>query len=67
MNAKTSVFVICVKAIIYLPLYDLHDCTFKKPIDRYSSGSMCLRSNHQNRYCETFNKHLKNSQKGVYL
>ena len=29
MNAKKSVFVICVEAIIYLLLYDLHDCTFK--------------------------------------
>ena len=29
MNAKISVFVICVKAIIYLLLYNLHDCTFK--------------------------------------
>ena len=28
MNAKISVFVICVKAIIYLFLNDLHDCTF---------------------------------------
>ena len=28
MNAKMSVFVICVEVIIYL-LYDLHDCTFK--------------------------------------
>ena len=29
MNAKISVFVVCVEAIIYLLLYDLHDCTFK--------------------------------------
>ena len=29
MNAKISVFVICVEATIYLLLYDLHDCTFK--------------------------------------
>ena len=29
MNKKISVFVICVKAIIYLLLYNLHDCTFK--------------------------------------
>ena len=29
MNAKISVFVICVQAIIYLLLYNLHDCTFK--------------------------------------
>ena len=30
MNAKVSVFVICVEAIIYLLLYNLHDCTFKE-------------------------------------
>ena len=29
MNAKISVFVICVEAIIHLLLYNLHDCTFK--------------------------------------
>ena len=28
MNAKVSVFVICVRAIIYLLLYNLHNCTF---------------------------------------
>ena len=28
---------------------------------------MCLRSTHQNRYSETFNKYLKNSKKGVHL
>ena len=28
MKARISVFVICVKAIIYMLLYDLHDCTF---------------------------------------
>ena len=29
MNANFSVFVICFEAIIYLLLYNLHDCTFK--------------------------------------
>ena len=29
MNAKISVFVICVETIIYLSLYTVHDCTFK--------------------------------------
>ena len=29
MNAKISVFVICVEAIIYLLLYDLHEYTFE--------------------------------------
>ena len=28
MNVKTLVFVICVKAVIYLLLYNSHDCTF---------------------------------------
>ena len=28
MNTKISVFVICVEAIIYLALCNLHDCTF---------------------------------------
>ena len=28
MNAKISMFVICVEAITYLFLRDLHDCTF---------------------------------------
>ena len=29
MNAKISVFVICVKVIIYLLKYNLHDYNFK--------------------------------------
>ena len=29
MNAKISVFFICVEAIIYLLLYNLHDFSFK--------------------------------------
>ena len=28
MNAKISVFVICIEAIMHLVLYNLHDCTF---------------------------------------
>ena len=28
MDAKMSLFAICVKAITYLLLYNLHDCTF---------------------------------------
>ena len=30
MNAKISVFVICAEVMIYLLLYNLHDCTFKR-------------------------------------
>ena len=29
MNAKLSMFVICVEAIIYVLLYNFHGCTFK--------------------------------------
>ena len=28
MNAKISVFVVCVEVIMYLLLYNLHDCTY---------------------------------------
>ena len=31
MNAKISVFAICIEAIIYL-LYNLHDCTFNQDV-----------------------------------
>ena len=34
MNAKISVFVICVEEIIYLLLYNLHDCTFNNPANK---------------------------------
>ena len=34
MTAKLSVFVNCVQSIINLLLYNLHDCTFKKPKPR---------------------------------
>ena len=33
MNAKIPVFVICVKAIIYLLLHNLHDCNFNENFD----------------------------------
>ena len=30
MNAKTSVFVTCIEAIMYFLLYNLHDWNFKE-------------------------------------
>ena len=33
LNAKISVFVVCVEAIIYLLLHNLHDITFKQNLD----------------------------------
>ena len=36
MNAKMSVFVICVEAIIYLLLYNLHECTLIKDIKLFT-------------------------------
>ena len=42
MNAKISVFVICVETIIYLLLYNLHNCTFKyKKIFENSKWYFC--------------------------
>ena len=40
MNAKISVFVICVEAIIYLLLYNLHDCTFSSIMNAESSTTL---------------------------
>ena len=42
MNVKISVFVICVEAIIYLLLYNLHECTFNSWHHNYeTSMKMC--------------------------
>ena len=38
MNAKISVLLICVEAIVYLLLYNLRDCTFNI---NYPSQSAC--------------------------
>ena len=38
MNAKISVFVICVDAIIYLLLNNLYDCTFKANDNLFAKG-----------------------------
>ena len=42
MNAKISVFVICVEPIIYLLLYNLHDCTFNHKILRETTSRLLL-------------------------
>ena len=39
MSAKISVFVICVKTMVYLLLYNLYDCTFKEGINLSISSS----------------------------
>ena len=47
MNAKISVFVICVEAIIYLLLHNFHDSTFKDPFIvniRFTEAFLFLRS-----------------------
>ena len=38
MQAKISVFVICVEVIKYLLLNNLHDCTFKKVMQLQKEG-----------------------------
>ena len=41
MNAKISVFVICVETIIDLLLYNLHDCTFKAKNSEIKDYTLC--------------------------
>ena len=41
MNAKISVFFICVEAIIYL-LYNLHDCIFKIVLSALGKSSKVI-------------------------
>ena len=45
MNVEISVFVICVKAIIYLLLCILHDCTFKVKKSILSVEQKCTNFN----------------------
>ena len=40
MTAKSSALAICLEAITYLLLYNLHDCTFNVPLVPSSSVSM---------------------------
>ena len=40
MNAKISVFAICAEAIIYLLIYNLHDCTFKVSYHNEFAGQL---------------------------
>ena len=35
MNAKILVFVVFIEGIIYLFLYNLHDCVFKRRVTNY--------------------------------
>ena len=53
MNAKTSVFVICVEAIIYLLSYNLHDLSFNVDILQKKftekANKIALRANNNNR------------------
>ena len=42
MNAKISVFVICVEAILYLLLGNSHDCTFRNWIIYHSMKNVCV-------------------------
>ena len=44
MNAKISVLVIYVEAIIYLLLYNLHDCTFKRTTKSFGSHPFTIAS-----------------------
>ena len=46
MNAKISVFSICVEVIIYSLLYNLHDCNFKS-----ETNEILEKSNYSPNFC----------------
>ena len=48
MNAKISVFVISAKAIVYLLLYNLHECTLKNGITFFLIRKWVLAKNNYN-------------------
>ena len=63
MNAKISVLVICVEAIKYLLLYNLHDCTFTFSTKALVFSSMTyiqqyltniIKTYHQSAICRSF-------------
>ena len=60
MNAKIPVFVICIEAIIYLLLYNLHDCTFKTVMKTHSYKHFILTFS-----CKVVKKGHKNLNKPV--
>ena len=45
MNAKTSLFICCVEPIIYLLLFNLHDCTFRVFNANFSKITLFIREN----------------------
>ena len=54
MNAKISVIVICVEAIIYLLLYNLHDCTFN-----FDDNDDAIETEDEPMYCPDRNELLQ--------
>ena len=42
MNVKISVLVTCVEVIMYLLLYNFHDCTFKGATKSYFTHCSCV-------------------------
>ena len=73
MKAKISVFVICVEAIIYLLLYNLHDCTFNSKTskrNRFEQSNNLFSNNPNERfsYCITTSNRfgiLKSYEKNI--
>ena len=73
INAKISVFVICVEAIIYLSLYDLHDCTFNNsfeftPTETSAGSTLHYIGNHLSYKCRNdLNIYKKNELESTFI
>ena len=62
MNAKNSVFVICVEAIIYLLSYNLYHCAFKSQFTRLIMKQKVSKDSHNTMklcFCSTIQTNLK--------
>ena len=54
MTAKILIFLICVEAIIYWLLYNLHDCTFNVKIPLCCCYLLSLENRTYTKYCTLF-------------
>ena len=66
MNAKISVFLICVRATIYLLLYNLHDCVFNPNKSGLFEGSFFLGGGCQFDTPSYFKRNLSNINISLY-
>ena len=66
VNAKMSIFVICVEVIIYLLLHNLHDCIFKANLSQRSSKVLVHTMVHKRMWADSYLVGPVNGNKGAF-